>query len=340
MGAEQGSLVDVVTAALRYRYSEAEDHASRTPPYPVPEPLRGARDRIAAELNSRPETHDNLAAARIGVEATPVRMLVSALSRDRDINWSDAVCALIATGALRDADLDAIEPELDDRWRPFVMRQRALTRVVNGDVEGAVEIAERMPADSRYRVYRDIGWAAARAGDVELFRRFAKHYEPAKERNGMTSLRAELVSGVAAEHGLDAAVEVARDPSIGTGYLGHTASRIARSGDIAALDAALAGPLAGLIDERARLSLLIEAVAADSPERPQHDHPRLGELLDAIIAIDPSESKDVMRAREAMLFHSWPAIGDEATLKRVRAALRTPNYKRELSRLARDIPAR
>jgi hypothetical protein len=340
MGAADGPLVDVVVGALRYRYSADEDLASRTPPYPVPEPLRPARDRIAAELEARPEAWGNLAAARIGVEATPAEMLIRGLTRDQDITWSDAVCALLATGALDDADLDVIEPELDEKWRPFVMRQRALTRIVNGDIDGAVEIAERMPSASAHRVYRDIGWAAARAGDLELYRRYAKQYQPGTDRTAMNRLRGEVIAGIARVHGLDAAVSATNDTSLGTAHLSYAIAELARAGEIDQLDAAFAGPLAGLFDDTTRVGALIDAVAVASPDAPAHDHPRLAELLEQVLAIDPTTSKEAMRTRDALLFHSWPAIGDQETLARVRAAVRTPDYRRQLTRLKRDIRPR
>jgi len=44
-----------------------------------------------------------------------------------------------------------------------------------------------------------------------------------------------------------------------------------------------------------------------------------------------------MRWRDGELFGLWPAFGEQATLDRVRAAVRTPQYRRELKVLARDL---
>jgi hypothetical protein len=44
-----------------------------------------------------------------------------------------------------------------------------------------------------------------------------------------------------------------------------------------------------------------------------------------------------LRWRDADLFVLWPAYGEQATRDRVRATVRTPRYRRELTVLARNL---
>jgi hypothetical protein len=43
-----------------------------------------------------------------------------------------------------------------------------------------------------------------------------------------------------------------------------------------------------------------------------------------------------MRARDALLFATWPAQADAETLADVRRAVRTPDLRAQLTRLPRD----
>ena len=64
----------------------------------------------------------------------------------------------------------------------------------------------------------------------------------------------------------------------------------------------------------------------------------LNDVLGRIIAIDPRATKLQGQRRDWLLMDCWSLIGDPATLKRVRAAIRAPMYRRELSVLAKDTP--
>ncbi|WP_280249313.1 hypothetical protein [Nocardia abscessus] len=70
---------------------------------------------------------------------------------------------------------------------------------------------------------------------------------------------------------------------------------------------------------------------------PQDDHPMLGSVVDRLIAVDPVVDKATMRRRAGKLFGLWPAIGEQATLDRVRKTVLTPSYRRELTVLARNL---
>jgi hypothetical protein len=88
------------------------------------------------------------------------------------------------------------------------------------------------------------------------------------------------------------------------------------------------------VDECGLLSRAVRAAAGHNPER---DHPLLPGIVDRIIAVDPTTDKTTMRWRDAELYGLWPAYGEQATLDRVRAAVRTPQYRRDLKTLARNL---
>jgi hypothetical protein len=89
------------------------------------------------------------------------------------------------------------------------------------------------------------------------------------------------------------------------------------------------------LSEFAKIQLLLDALCAKTPCPPQADPTELDEIIARIIAIDPTVSKQQSRSRDFLLLECWPLIGEEATLKRVRAAVRAPIYKRELKGLAK-----
>lgn len=70
---------------------------------------------------------------------------------------------------------------------------------------------------------------------------------------------------------------------------------------------------------------------------PERNHPALDGIVDRIIAVDPGTDRATMRARDGLLFHLWPAMGEQATLDRVRKAVRTPTIRRELTTLPRNL---
>jgi hypothetical protein len=322
--------------ALEYRYTDEESDVASGPESRVPAALRPHQERIVAELEAHREHGDRLAAPRIGVIAREAHTFFLQFDRVHDIDWADAVCVLRAVTALDDAQAEALGAHVDERRGDYLLAQRVLSAAEDGDIEHAARLAATMPPERAHYAYRDIGRVAAKRGDSDLYFRFAKQYAAGKDKNMLDRLRTYLVEGVQREHGWAEAVAVAQDKRVGTGHLFPVLILVARSGDLAAVDAALAGPLRGLFGPHLEMNAEMIAIASASPDRPDADHPRLGALLDRVIAIDPTESKQVSQSRDAILFASWPAIGDEATLKRVRAAMRTPNYKREFSALKRD----
>ena len=91
------------------------------------------------------------------------------------------------------------------------------------------------------------------------------------------------------------------------------------------------------LPEAWRLVSLVDAMLTH-PQDPvsQADHPELEGILDRIIALDPTESKEQSRLRDYALSKTWPLIGQEATLRRMRSAIRAPMLRNEYDRL-RDV---
>jgi hypothetical protein len=260
----------------------------------------------------------------------PVRSVAEAarlVLRHDHVDFEDAACVLLAAGALTLADADGLAADL-----PGLRRQAVLTCLTAGDLPAAHDRAERL-GDRAWVGYRDIaGWHARRGEAAEalaLWRRLAA----TQERHRMALLKTELVQGVARARGWRAALELTADRRFGPAFRTDALAPLAGTGDVAAVADAVAE--AGL-DELGQLQLLVTAVVADSPRAPAADHPRLAAVLDRLVAVDPTTDRTTMRTRDALLAGLWPAVGDPATLARLRRALRTPSLKRELTVLPRD----
>jgi hypothetical protein len=181
--------------------------------------------------------------------------------------------------------------------------------------------------------YREIGAAHAAAGDAAAFFAGWKRYNAREARNRMADLKRTLVSAVARRQGWQAALAVTSDKRIGPDFARYAFDA---ETDVDGLLALFSADAAGVLTQADELVVLVRAVCAATPRNPDRDHPRLAEILDRIIAVEPS-TKDTMRWRDGQLFRLWPAIGAQSTLDRVRKAVRTPSIKRELKVLAREL---
>jgi hypothetical protein len=251
--------------------------------------------------------------------------VVASLSRPGRFDFADAACGLLAVGVLADADVEALAGFLPSYCG--IRRQQVLNRLRAGELARARAAADGVPV-----AYRDIGaWLADRGDAAEFFGDW-KHYEAGRDRHGMAELKRRLVAGVARAAGWQAALAVTEDKRIGPAFARYAFESYPVE-DLAGLRRAVAG----VLSELDQLSVLAGAVRLASGHNPERDHPLLGEIVDRIIAVDPTADKAVMRWRDAELFGLWPAYGEQSTLDRVRAAVRTPRYRRELTVLARDL---
>jgi hypothetical protein len=211
-------------------------------------------------------------------------------------------------------------------------RQLVRNSLAAGDLAAAARHAAAMGSNA-WVGHREIGAAHATAGDAAAFFAGWKSYNAREARNRIADLKRTLVSAVAGRQGWQAALAVTKDKRIGPDFALYAFDAEA---DVDGLLALFGGDAAGVLTQADELVVLVRAVCAATPRNPDRDHPRLAEIVDRIITVEPS-TKDTMRWRDGQLFRLWPAIGEQPTLDRVRKAVRTPSIKRELKVLARDL---
>ncbi|WP_220138933.1 hypothetical protein [Nocardia sp. GTS18] len=216
-------------------------------------------------------------------------------------------------------------------------RQQVLNRIAAGDLAGARALATRIDDGYAWRAYRDIGFALADRGDVKGFFADWKRYAAGQDRAGMALLKEHLIAGVARHQDWNAAVTVAANKRIGPSFVCHAFTGFVDAADVDGLWEVLTGAAQGLLPELDELALLAATIRQATPNNPERNHPLLDTVVDRLIAIDPTADKAVMRGRDSELFALWPAIGEQTTLDRVRKAVRTPGYKRELTTLPREM---
>lgn len=332
------SMTDLLVEGLTAVVTKAEREAASRPPYPTPAARIRPRDGLLRELVARlPADADEGGPAtvtRIKGRTRAYRSVVSSLGRPPGFDFGDAACALLAVGALTDPDVETLAEFLPTYCG--VRRQQVLNRLAADDLAGARAAADRIADGLAWVGYRDIAGALADRGDAAGFFALWKSYAAGRDRDGMADLKRRLVTGVARQAGWRAALAVTEDKRVGAGFARFAFSAFP-AGDVEELRHVLAGEAAGFLSEMDELTLLARAVRQASGHNPERDHPLLADIVDRIIAVDPTIDKATMRWRDAELFGLWPAYGEQATLDRVRAAVRTPSYRRELTVLARDL---
>ncbi|MFI5910842.1 hypothetical protein [Dactylosporangium sp. NPDC051541] len=329
------TLVDVLVEALTAAVPDAERTASLSPPYPTPAALVGPRDAVLRELEARlPADGDGpMTVLRVLGPVQPYRVEVDRLRRRGVFDFADAACALLAIGALTDDDADTLRPHLPPACG--IGRQQVLNRLAADDIAAARAAADRIAGGTAWKGHRDIAAALADRGDAAGFLAGWKYYAATKDRHGLAALKRRLVEGVARTAGWKAALALTADRRLGPAFAMYAFT--AFGADVDGLRRVLAATPG--LPELDQLTLLAEAVRQASGKDPERNHPYLDELADRIIAVDPSTDRATMRTRDWLLFSLWPAMGEQATLDRVRKAIRTPQYKRELRLLPRAVTA-
>lgn len=336
--------------AMRYSPSVEESEAATRPPYPTPAVLAPFQDAVRAAVRARlAQGPDPFCSLRLYDGA--VRFSACAphvISDHSHFDVSDAVCVLLAGGLIPVATARrAIDVTGSDLAPRFLQRAIVYRLLAEGDLPGAMqEAASPHFNDEQWVGWRAIGEHHAAQADAAAFLALWPQYESRRERHWMDDMRRQLVKAVSRAHGWRHALALTRDKRIGTqGHVHGMAfvalQPLAQETPVTELDhlLATAPELAelGALDALARLQLLVDAMRAGAPRAPLNDHPALDAVLTRIIAIDPTASREQSRHRDWLLTSCWPLIGDTATLKRVRAAIRALSYKRELATLARDI---
>jgi hypothetical protein len=336
----RADLLEVLIEALRYEPSERELDAARRPPYPLPRRWRRPRERIVQALQEAvpPDGRDVETITRVRAPIEPYASAVEQFGRPGTFSFSDSVCLLTAGGVLTIADAHRVAALVDGFDARALHRQIVLLHLARDDVAAAEAEAERMGPEWAWTAHRSIGRHLARRGDTEAFFARWSTYRAVKDRNEMDRLKGELVEAVGARDGWQRAVELTKDRRLGSAYAEHAFVAPSENGDVEGLLELFGGPARGVLGEIRELKLLAAALVAAAGPAPPADHPRLGEVLDRVIALDPTADKETMRDRDGILLQLWPAYGEESTLRRARAAARAPWIKRELSALPRDVP--
>lgn len=336
----QGELLDVVVGGLRHSWTREERERLCRPPYPLPDELEPVRARVLRELRDLlPDDGDGpLVVERIRASPHPYRSAVHVLGLPSHVfELQDAVCALVAAGALTLAQAELLSAEGLVRGSSGLPRQVVLVHLAAGRLEQADTAAEAV-GEYAWLAHRDVAAHLVDQVDVEGFLARWPRYAAGKDTRQMRTLRSSLVAAVAGRDGWRAGIELTNHRRFGAAYRGAAFRSLMQAGDVDQLVELFAGPAADLLGDHGELAAICRAIVAASPPKPEQDHPALADVVDRLIAIDPSVSKAQMRLRDNLLWTLWSAIGERATLDRVRGAVRTPTIRRELRVLARDLP--
>jgi hypothetical protein len=335
------TLVDVAVAALTYPWTRAEDAASRRPPYPI---ALGLQPLIAELVAALPPDASPAAATvdhgrLLRHERQAYRYGADDWSRVRFVNRLPRVLFhLLAHGVLGVDDgqrlVDAVA-EIDPLVAARLREQLVLVHLERDDLAAAAEVADQMGTRAR-EGWRDIGFHHADRGEVAEFLALWSQYDARQDRAELDDMVRALVGNVARLEGWRVAIALCgNERRIGEGHRVcafsapepwpwpplHTADELL---------ALFAGDAAGVLDEVEELTCLVDAVRRETPEPPRTDHPAVSGLLDRIIALDPTESKQMMRTRDQLLGNLWMALGDRASLDRMVKAVRAPRLRADL----------
>lgn len=256
------------------------------------------------------------------------------LREGRDMSpMSDYACLADAMGLLTEDDVDSLLPLYDPIYRDGLLRQRILRLVRAGRLDDAHTVAEQMTEP--LQGHRDVGHHLAKLGDHRSFFAEWPRYEPRRATQQLVEMRLTLVAAIGRRDGARAALHIVETHKrLGEKYVVAALA----SAELAPYDELLVrldGELANRVDESARCSLLVDQMLRELPIDPEEEDPRVLPLAERIGRLDGD--RGVRRHRDNQLFRLWPVLGDPATLKRVRALVRTPSIRRELTRLPREV---
>jgi hypothetical protein len=337
----------LVSSAIAAQPSAEAIEAASNPPYPTPPHYAAFEKAARSALQIRFERggRDPTCTTRLFERAQRFSDVVRLeLTCAREFYVPDAICLLLAGGLIPVATVqEAIGALAPKTCARFLNRAIVYRLLADDNVEAAMTACgDPVMGDESWVCWRAIGEYHADRADVKSFLALWSKYGARQDRNWIDDMRRSLVIAVSKTHGWREAVLLTQNKRIGLngheyGMLYVALTPVAESGDTAALRRLFATE-ASLSDlsEIAQIRLLLNAMQINAPRPPQTDCPELDEVLARIIAVDPTVSKRQSRHRDWLLVDCWLFIGEEATLKRVRAAIRAPIYKRELKRLAKD----
>lgn len=331
--------------AMRYSWTDEEREAFRSPPYPLPAGLVPAIEALEAALPADHDERRRELIARADETYVPSSFFSGARRPMARTGLPAVVLELISDGVLF-ADMDEVEfllttvhdldlPERDrDAVRHELLRRLVEVHLLGGDLSSALNAAERMSTVAC--VSGHLGWRevaayfAATGSPTEFLDRWDR-YDAHQDLSQLRRLQERLVRTVAIHEGWRAAIEVAEDRRFGAAFRRH--AFYARAYGYDDLITLFSGEAAGVLDETGELHALVAAASAETPRPPTADHRGAEELLARISALDPESNGEAMRARDGLLFSLQGAVGEEETLSRLRAQLRTPQWGPEATQV-------
>jgi|GEM_PF-1388810 len=327
------ALVEVARAVLRYPWPRDTAQRGMTPP-PVPTALVAHAEHLrrAARATAPDHLHRRWAGSLhlLAGDGLPDHLWERA---EGDLRWfGSLVGALVATRALTPGDVESLLPDAPEHLRPVLVRQLVLVALDDDDLDLATRHADRLGPDG-WSAHRDIGLHLAERGDAPGFLARWRSYHAREHRWEVDRLRGRLVHEVAVRQGTAAALALVADRRIGERY--RQAAWVSADRSVEGLLAFYAGEAGEHVDELSQLGALVAAIVRETPADATTEHARLAQVLDRLVAVDPTRDRSTMRMRDLQLQASWPAIVEEETLRQVRRAIRTPHVRADIGALAR-----
>ncbi|QFG68545.1 hypothetical protein [Ornithinimicrobium pratense] len=291
------------------------------------------RDRLRPAVLGAPD--DAVLVLRGLSPVTSVGLNRWLLTEDAMTPVADLACLAYAVGLLQERDVDAILEQLTPLQRGGLLRQRIAHQVSIGRLHEAHQTAASLTTP--LRGHRDVGLHLARAGDHARFFAEWPRLEPRRGTAELVELREELVRTVGRHQGWRAALELVD----GHRRLGDRYVFAALSGgpvaDYDELGRHLDADLGSRLTQTQRTQLLVDQLLREVPPAVTSapEDPRVLPLAERVGKL--TGDRDVVRARDWQLVQLWPVVADEATLRRMRAMVRTPDLRRELTALRREL---
>lgn len=354
MREETRTAVEMCLAAVNTEYTADEVERLNRPPYPLPDRLLPHRDVARAEIvrllregvtdgTCVLTLHDSYAEEW---SALADRFLDERLQFHGSKLFSGALMLMFSAGAMAADEFEAVIAGVPDAIVRNQLRNQLIHVLLGqGEVLRAEQVSGTLEDGWEFFGHRRVAlWCAQNADAAGFFSRWPR-LAAAKERQHLQTLKTVLVHSVARRHGWRAALDVVADKRIGPKLRSSAFQALAESGEAAQLLAVFSSPDGhDLLTEVEQLEVLAAALAAKATTTGLATREPFTEVLDRIVALDPSD-RSVMQARDAMLLRLWPAYPDADALALARKSARTPRIKRELAQglhptVTRSEPAR
>lgn len=334
----QDHLATSALTAIAVIPSDAERDAWARPPYPTPSGLQPFRNAAIAAIQAAWNGTDNpFCPCRWIDHDTHFQTKANGLITGRTgFGVSDTICMLLAIGLLSpQTGRAAAEQHSHPATQRYLLRATLYRLLALGEIKAARDLATHPIFGSESWVaWRAIGEFYARTADANAFFGDWSHYAMQHEKRWAEAMKTSLITAVSQQMGWQAAAALTRHTHLGNGFLLTAVRPLSSSMDADALDALLTthDDVRGM-PEAEKLLLLVEATRCDPTAPVQRDHPKLDALLTRIEALNATSSSEMARQRDALLIECWPLVGEAKSLKRLRASIRAPAYRRQFTGL-------